>query len=106
MQSIMATERGTCYLCKKYGLYAQKDTELYHIFGGGSRRACNDDGVTIYLCRRHRRLCHEGSQSPMLRFKLHQEGQRKWLEHYGPDLVKAGKDPTEEFMKRYGRNYL
>ena len=106
MKSIMGSEKGVCYLCQKNGLYARKDTECHHVFGGGNRGVCDEDGVTVHLCRRHHHLCHNGSQSAKLRYMLHKEGERKWIEVYGPDILRNGGDPIEEFMKRYGRNYL
>lgn len=101
MQSIMDTEQGICYLCGRL-----TDTETHHIFGGANRRVCDEDGLTVELCHLDHYRCHNGKNSPYVRYKLHREGQIRWMEVYGPDLLKDGKDPLSEFMKRYGRNYV
>lgn len=101
MKSIMDTEPGRCYLCGR-----ETGTELHHICGGSNRRISDEDGLTVYLCHLCHWRCHNGSESPKYRFKLHQEGQRMWLKHYGMAIMMKGEDPTAEFMKRYGRNYL
>ena len=97
----MDTEKGRCYLCG-----CHRETELHHIFGGSNRRVCDQDGTTVYLCHRCHWRAHNGSESPYVRYKLHRDGQMRWMEVYGAEILKAGKDPVCEFMKRYGRNYI
>ena len=101
MQSIMDTEYGVCYLCGR-----MTNTQTHHIFGGFNRKLADADGMTVELCPLCHHRCHNGENSPKVRYKLHREGQKRWIEHYGPDLIQQGKDPTTEFMKRYGRNYV
>lgn len=101
MQSIMDTEPGRCYLCGR-----ETRTECHHICGGGNRRISDEDGLTVYLCHLCHWRCHNGSESPKYRFKLHQEGQKRWMEVHGAEILREGKDPVQEFMKRYGRNFL
>lgn len=106
MRSIMNTKKGVCYLCLKDGYYPYKNTELHHVFGGSNKGVCDEDGITVYLCRYHHDQCHNGKKSAEIRFELHQEGQKVWEDFYGLELIADGKKPREEFMKRYGRNYL
>lgn len=101
MKSIMDTEKGVCYLCGRIC-----ETETHHCMGGSNRRVCDEDGLTVELCHLCHHRCHNGKNSPYVRYKLHREGQIRWGEVYGPDLLKDGKDPLSEFMKRYGRNYV
>lgn len=101
MKSIMDTEKGVCYLCGRIC-----ETETHHCMGGSNRRVCDEDGLTVELCHLCHHRCHNGKNSPYVRYKLHREGQIRWMEVYGPDLLKDGKDPLSEFMKRYGRNYV
>lgn len=91
MKSIMPTEKGTCYLCKRVC-----DTELHHIFGNRNRKLSDKDGLTVYLCHRCHWRVHNGSESAALRYRLHVEGQEKYEETH----------TLEEFRARYGRNYL
>lgn len=101
MKSIMDTEQGKCYLCGR-----ETVTECHHIFGGSNRRISDKDGMTVYLCRLCHWRCHNGENSPIVRYRLHKDGEIRWIEHFGPDILKEGGDPIAEFMKRYGRNYL
>lgn len=101
MKSIMNTEKGRCYLCGRI-----TGTETHHIFGGSNRKISDADGLTVELCHLCHYRCHNGKQSPYVRYKLHREGQMQWMGVYGAALLEEGKDPKSEFMKRYGRNYL
>lgn len=101
MQTIMETENGRCYLCGRI-----TGTETHHIFGGANRKISDADGLTVELCHLCHYRCHNGKNSPYVRYKLHREGQMRWMEFFGPDLLEQGKDPKTEFMKRYRRNYL
>lgn len=101
MQSIMETENGRCYLCGRI-----TGTETHHIFGGANRKISDADGMTVELCHLCHYRCHNGKNSPYVRYKLHREGQMRWMEFFGAELQKEQRDPLSEFMKRYGRNYL
>ena len=102
MKSIMDTEDGVCYLCGR-----MTNTETHHCMGGiGNRKLSDADGLTVELCHDCHHRCHNGENSAKIRNRLHREAQTIWIEHYGPDLLRQGKDPLAEFMKRYGRNWL
>ena len=79
MRSIIQMDGDFCFLC--HGIA----TDTHHCIGGSNRKLADQDGPT----------------SRPLTEKLHRLAQTKWEETYQGD----GK-PREEFMKKYGRNYL
>lgn len=84
----MLGETDRCFLCGSYtGL------ETHHIFGGPNRHLADKDGLTVRLCWQCHREVHVNSG--MMRY-LHEVGQEAWEEH----------GTRDEFIKRYGRNYL
>lgn len=90
MKSIISTEK-ECYVCKR------TPVELHHIFGGINRKNADQDGLTVYLCHEHHNMPPNGVHyNPKFMLALHRIGQRKYLETHTMD----------EWMKRYGRNYL
>lgn len=100
MRSIVQME-DKCFICgRAFG------SETHHIFGAANRRWSEADGLTIRVCRSCHESIHEGPNTKSLMKALHQIGQEKWEAYYGPGLKATGKDVTEEFVKRYGRNYL
>lgn len=80
-----------CYICGR-----RVDLELHHMLHGTTMRPLADeDGLTCWLCSYcHRRLHDQGKFDR----ELQADAQRKWMEEHNAT--------TEEFIKRYGRNYL
>lgn len=82
-----------CFFCgKDCGL------ELHHIFPGwANRRLSDEDKLYVYLCHNHHNEPPNGVHfnKDMMLF-LKQYGQRKYEETH----------TREEFMERYGKNYL
>lgn len=102
MKSIVQTGDTKCFYC-----HMAIGAETHHIFGGPNRRLSDKDGLTVRLCRQcHDELHNDKNRSEPMQKALHELGQTKWEEHYGPGLALGGKDPRQEFLKRYGRNYL
>lgn len=94
MKSIMPTEKGVCYKCKKVC-----DTQLHHIFSGSRRRNADQDGLMVYLCPCCHFRCHNtvnGKSAAEFRHPLYVDAQEKYEETH----------TREEFRARYGRNYL
>ena len=91
MKSIIQTD-DKCYICRKaFG------TDTHHIFGAADRWKSEADGLTVRLCRR----CHDDvhfskDKSKDLMDRLHREGQKAYEQTH----------TREEWMIRYGRNYL
>lgn len=71
-----------------------------NIFFGKNRKKADKDLLTVYLCREH----HEGTNGVHgkngheLDLKLKKIAEQKWLDHYNKT--------TEDFIERYGKNYL
>lgn len=87
----------TCYLCGRNG--NGDPLEKHHIFGGANRKYSEQDGLFVWLCGSR---CHRDGPLSTHRCRstaamLHKIGQRAW---------EAEKGNREEFMKRYGKNYL
>lgn len=55
--SILRTERGTCYLCARlHNDYRNKYTEEHHVlFGSGLRKKSEEEGLKVNLCLKHHR---------------------------------------------------
>lgn len=90
MRSVLQTD-DRCYVCRM-----AVGTEEHHIFGASNRKHSEEDGLKVRLCR----FCHEhvhfGKEGHKTLRALQQAAQMKYEE----------KHSREEFMKRYGRNYL
>lgn len=90
MNSIISNDR-RCFMCGRYDCL-----ERHHVFGAYNRTHSEEDGLWVWLCH----WCH--NEPPYgVHFnkdnmtKLRQIGQRAYEKHIGND-----------FMERYGRNYL
>nr|DAO53810.1 MAG TPA: Recombination enhancement, RecA-dependent nuclease [Caudoviricetes sp.] len=93
-KSIMSNER-KCFACSStYNLHR------HHIyFGSANRKLSEQDGCWVYLCANHHNMSrfgvHTGNRA--LDIHLKQECQRKW---------EAKNGTREDFIKRFGKNYL
>ena len=86
------TREGVCYLC---GLRCK--THRHHIFDGPNRRLSEEDGLVVHLCP----SCHNmGPVNVHNNIKIRRILQAKGQMWYEETHTR------EEFMKRYGRNYL
>ena len=101
MKSIVQIDGTYCFICRE-----AIGTETHHIFGAANRKWSDADGLTIRVCRSCHEKIHFSDISGDLQRALHVLGQTQWEVYFGPKLEAAGKDPREEFMKRYGRNWL
>ena len=79
-----------CYLCGAYG-----NLDIHHcIHGTCRRRLADEDGLTVYLCRRdHDRVHHDR----MLDITFIQMAERYYIGHIGTE---------DDFRKRYGKSWL
>lgn len=77
--------------------------EEHHVFGGPNRKISEHYGLKVYLCRAHHtgdingnsEAVHSPSKNNYAE-QLHELAQREFEERYS----------HEEFMDRFGRNYL
>lgn len=92
--SILTTEQGKCYLCENC-----THTERHEIFGGSNRTKSKALGLWVNLCphchRTGENSVHLNSQTMQL---LKRIGQSNAMETYDWS--------TEEFRKRFGKNYI
>lgn len=80
-----------CYLCNKFMTVKNK----HHIFnGGGYRDKCEQDRLYCYVHPTCHRYIHDHAMTART---LKQRGQKYYEENIGT---------REEFIKRYGKNYL
>lgn len=94
MDSIIHTNasRGTCFEC----LRKMPHLDVHHIFGGPNRSRSDEDGLTVYLCRECHNALHHSKDSGAMQYRYHRIGQEAYERTH----------TREEFMERYGRNYL
>lgn len=94
MRSIIQTDDDRCFICQN-----AMGTQWHHIFGKNPQRKYSEaDGLKIRVCAEcHCKIHSDPDLSGPLQLKLHKLGQVKWESTYGT---------REEFISRYGRNYL
>lgn len=92
MNSIISEKR-ECYFCGRTDML-----ECHHIFmGNRHRKLADEDGLVVWLCANHHRLSNNSvHMNVAMREELQKVGQEKYLESHS----------MEEWMARYGKNYL
>ena len=95
MSKSIISNKKQCYVCG-----SSNNLHYHHIFFGKNRKNADQDGLTVYLCYEH----HEGTNGVHgkngheLDIELKIIAEAKWLEHYDKDI--------DDFIKRYGRNFI
>lgn len=94
MKSIIQTEK-ECYITK-----STTNLHKHHIFEGtANRKLSEEDGMWIWLRADWHNMSDYGVHfNKELDLKLKRIGQKAWQEYYNKT--------KEEFIARYGRNYL
>ena len=88
-------DRKRCFVCK-----TTKGLHLHHVFFGKNRKKADKDGLMVYLCYDH----HEGTNGVHGKYGHQLDevlkiiAEKRWLEYYDKDV--------NEFIKKYGKNYL
>lgn len=94
-RSIIQNEK-RCYVktcCKTTGLH------LHHCFyGTANRRLSDEDGLVIWLCYEHHLGDAGVHNNKTLDNEIKAEAEEIYLETYNKTI--------EDFIKRYGKNYL
>jgi hypothetical protein len=68
-------------------------------FFGKNRNKSIEDGCCVYLCPKHHNASNKGVHfNKQLDLELKQSMERRWLEYYNKTI--------DDFISRYGRNYL
>jgi len=93
MKSIIQKEK-ECYICHRpYNLHE------HHIFYGNANRELSEaDGMKVWLCGHHHNLSNEG-----VHFNKHLD---LFLKGLAQDIWEQTYGSREDFMKRYGKNYI
>lgn len=91
--SILQNEK-KCYVCG-----TTQNIHIHEVMFGRNRNNSIKDGCCVYLCGYHHNQSNEGVHfNHKLDMELKQKMEKRWLEYYHKDI--------EDFIKKYGRNYL
>lgn len=92
-QSIIQEEK-CCYFCGRV-----LDLQRHHVFfGTANRRLSEEDGLTVYLCIEHHTGNNGVHHNKDLDDLLKRVGEKAYMRYY--------KKTKEDFIARYGKNYL
>lgn len=96
MKSIIPGDDDWCYLCREKLHMKNRGTDVHHLlFGTGKRKLADEDGLTVHLCRLHHTMLHDRGD---YKEELQRLAQETWQDYY--------QKSTEDFILRYGKNYL
>lgn len=91
--SILQNEK-KCYVCG-----TNQNIHIHEVMFGRNRNNSIKDGCCVYLCGYHHNQSNEGVHfNHKLDMELKQKMEKRWLEYYHKSI--------EDFIKKYGRNYL
>ena len=84
-----------CIVCGK-----RENLHLHHIIFGRNRKKADEDGLTVWLCYEHHEGTYgvHGKYGHSLDMQLKCLAERMW--------VQKNSKTEEDFIKKYGRNYL
>ena len=83
-----------CYVCG-----TRFNINIHEVYFGKNRQKSIEDGCCVYLCGKHHNQSNNGVHfNHNLDQELKKQMEEQWLKHYNKT--------KEEFIKRYGRNYL
>jgi len=86
-------ETKQCYVC------GNKIVHIHEVYFGKNRSKSIQDGCCVYLCATHHNMSNQGVHfNKQLDLQLKQSMERKWLEVYNKTI--------EDFIQRYGKNYI
>ena len=95
MKSIIQGDNKECFVCG-----TPVHLHLHHVLFGKNRKKADEDGLTVYLCYEH----HEGTNGvhgkngKFIDNMLKECAEHCWINYYNKT--------KEDFIKRYGKNYL
>lgn len=106
MESIMKTQKGTCYLCGCHGF-----TECHHcIHGTANRKLSEREGLKVWLCpdchRNGRHAVHRDNETDLAVKRDAQEAWEKRYKETYPYENHAEEAAREAFIRMFGRSYL
>lgn len=99
MDSILQ-RRKECYLCRLWFNRSEvKHLECHHIFGGVGRRKLSEQyGLKVWLCHKHHNEPPFGAHFSAATMGV--------LERAGQTAFERSGHSREEFMRKFGKNYL
>ena len=87
-------DKKQCYVCD-----TTLDIHTHEVFFGKNRQKSIEDGCCVYLCSKHHNMSNVGVHfNKTLDNILKQQMELAWLKKYNKSV--------EDFIKRYGKNYL
>lgn len=96
MVKSIITNSDECFIHKKFYDLETQGTERHHcIHGYANRKLADEDGLTVMLCNNCHRLLHDKGYHDK---DLEQIAQANWMKYYNKS--------KEDFIKRYGKNYI
>lgn len=91
--SILQSDK-SCYVCG-----TKSNIHIHEVYFGKNRQKSIEDGCCVYLCGNHHNMSNEGVHfNHELDMKLKKIMEKRWIEYNDKTM--------EEFIKRYGKNYL
>ncbi len=91
--SLLQNEK-KCYVCD-----TTNNIHIHEVYFGKNRNKSIEDGCCVYLCGRHHNQSNEGVHfNHKLDLELKQQMEVYWLKYYNKTI--------EDFISRYGKNYL
>lgn len=83
-----------CYMCG-----TTQNLHRHHVFFGSANRKLSDaDGCVVYLCKYHHTGEHGVHFNKKLDLSLKRKCEQAYLKHYNKTI--------DDFIQRYGKNYL
>lgn len=83
-----------CYICN-----TTQNIHIHEVYFGKNRKKSIDDGCCVYLCGRHHNQSNEGVHfNHKLDIELKKQMEIYWLKCYNKNV--------DDFISRYGKNYL
>lgn len=96
MNKSIIDNKKECYVCG-----STTNLHFHHIlFGVRNRQKADDDGLAVYLCYQHHEGTYgvHGKKGHALDIALKTIAEKTWISYYNKS--------EEDFIKRYGKNYL
>lgn len=83
-----------CYVCR-----TTLNIQIHEVFFGKNRKKSIEDGCCVYLCGKHHNQSNEGVHfNHKLDLELKRHMETCWLKYYNKTI--------EDFIARYGKNYI
>lgn len=98
----MSEKKEFCIMKNNYPMWANyrfTGSHKHHVYGGAYRNKSDEDGLVIFLTPEMHNMSNQGIHfNKWFSDYVKKEAQKTWMEYYGKS--------KEEFVARYGHNYL